>query len=177
MPKTFGKAIKPEHLDLGLRMFLACPEEGDAEQARKLLAGAGLPSEAPTGHEANAVAAIGPYHVASLPSDLVERMLRSRILQDLEEIHDIFTRLEVRMRGASLLLVYEGEPNRLRQSLADTSAGVHGKAQVRLIDFGHATIVPGQGPDHGVLLGLRTVLALVHKQLQRLEAKRRSANR
>lgn len=138
-------------------MILACPEEGDAQQAEKALAGSSLSEE----------------RLPALPTELVERMLREHLLKDLEEIHAIFSELEVRMRGASLLLVYEGEADRLRQSLgADKNERWNARPQVRLIDFGHATLVPGQGPDKGVLLGLSTVLDLARRQLEKLERKK-----
>ncbi|SPO24175.1 related to ARG82 - dual-specificity inositol polyphosphate kinase required for regulation of phosphate-and nitrogen-responsive genes [Ustilago trichophora] len=163
VPKTFGKTIKAEHLELGMRMLLACPQEGDAEHAETALVGTSLSVDALS------------FRLPSLPDELVEKALREHLVKDLEEIHAIFSEVEVRMRGASLLLVYEGEPSRLSQTLASGSVVQEGKAQVRVIDFGHATIVPGQGPDQGVLLGLSTVLDLARKQLERLESKNKRA--
>lgn len=157
VPKTFGKTIKPEHLDLGMRMLLCCPEQDDAQRADAALAGTSMREEA------------SKPRLPSLPGELVKRMLRDYVIKDLEEIHTIFSEVEIRMRGASLLLVYEGEPSRLGETLERSNAVKEGKPQVRLIDFGHATIVPGQGPDQGVLLGLRTVLNLAKKQVERLE--------
>lgn len=161
--KAFGKTIGPGHLELGMRMLLACPEPGDAERAEAVLAGCSL-----AGAGAGA-----PLRLPSLPDELVEKVLREQLIKDLEEVHAIFSKVEVRMRGASLLVVYEGEPSRLGQALAGGGGGEadEGQAQVRLIDFGHATLVPGQGPDQGVLLGLSTVLDLARRQLQRLESK------
>lgn len=160
VPKTFGKTIQAEHLEVGMRMLLACPEHGDAEQAEAAVAGSSLCQDG------------SRPRLPSLPVELVETVLREHLVKDLEEIHAIFSEVEVRMRGASLLLVYEGEPNRLGQVLGQSGESVQGKAQVRLIDFGHATIVPGQGPDEGILLGLSTVLELARKQLERLEQRR-----
>jgi len=39
---------------------------------------------------------------------------------------------------------------------------------VKLIDFAHTTIVPGKGPDEGVLLGMDTVLKLLDGRLSEL---------
>lgn len=163
VPKMFGKTIKAEHLELGMRMLLACPQEGDAEHAETALVGTSLSVDAFS------------FRLPSLPDELVEKALREHLVKDLEEIHAIFSEVEVRMRGASLLLVYEGEPSRLSQTLTSGSVVQEGKAQVRVIDFGHASIVPGQGPDQGVLLGLSTVLDLARKQLERLESKNKRA--
>lgn len=144
-------------------MLLACPEEGDAQQADTVLSGTSAAASAGSDQDVSS-------SLPKLPDELVEKMLRDHVIKDLENLHDIFSEVEVRMRGASLLLVYEGEPNRLAKTLSNHSE--EGKPQVRLIDFGHATIVPGQGPDKGVLLGLSTVLDLARRQLACLEPKR-----
>jgi len=39
---------------------------------------------------------------------------------------------------------------------------------VKLIDFAHTTLVPGKGPDEGVLLGMDTVLRLLDGRLSEL---------
>ncbi|KAJ9474367.1 Inositol polyphosphate multikinase [Pseudozyma hubeiensis] len=162
IPKTFGKAVKAEDLELGMRMLLACPEEGDAQRAEQAVAGTSIREDA------------SEFRLPSLPEALVVKLLRDHLINDVEELHAIFSKVEVRMRGASLLIVYEGEASRLEQSLGKVEAGSReGRPQVRLIDFGHATIVAGQGPDEGVLLGLATVLDLAKRTLDRLESKQR----
>lgn len=40
---------------------------------------------------------------------------------------------------------------------------------VRLIDFAHTKLVPGRGPDEGVLLGLRTVIDLLKGRITQIE--------
>ena len=39
---------------------------------------------------------------------------------------------------------------------------------VKLIDFAHTTVVPGKGPDGGVLLGIDTILRLLDGRLSEL---------
>jgi len=39
---------------------------------------------------------------------------------------------------------------------------------VKLIDFAHTTVVPGKGPDVGVLLGMDTILRLLDGRLSEL---------
>ena len=39
---------------------------------------------------------------------------------------------------------------------------------VKLIDFAHTIVVPGKGPDEGVLLGMDTVLGLLDGRLSEL---------
>ncbi|VDB84510.1 unnamed protein product [Peniophora sp. CBMAI 1063] len=41
---------------------------------------------------------------------------------------------------------------------------------VKLIDFAHTRLVPGEGPDEGVLLGLDTVLKLLAGRIEEVEA-------
>ncbi|CDR99430.1 related to ARG82-dual-specificity inositol polyphosphate kinase required for regulation of phosphate-and nitrogen-responsive genes [Sporisorium scitamineum] len=163
VPKTFGKTIKPEHLEMGMRMLLACPEQGDAERAEAVLTGTSI-SENGCQHR-----------LASLPDELIEKLLREHLIKELEELHAIFSELEVRLRGASLLLVYEGEPIQFGQTLDNASSNGRqpGHPQVRLIDFGHATLAPGQGPDRGVLLGLSTTLGLARRTLRDLEQRQK----
>lgn len=139
VPKTFGKALKgDDQLQLGVRMLLACPHPQDA-----LYANAILPNAA---HDP----------LPSLPKERVVQLLQHHLLPAMHQLVDIFSHLHVRMRGASVLLVYEGKLD------------APPTADLRLIDFGHATLVPGQGIDEGVLLGLQTLTALLERQLQQL---------
>ena len=39
---------------------------------------------------------------------------------------------------------------------------------VKLIDFAHTNVVPGKGPDEGVLLGMDTILRLLDGRLSEL---------
>jgi Inositol polyphosphate kinase. len=41
---------------------------------------------------------------------------------------------------------------------------------VKLIDFAHTHITPGQGPDEGVLLGFKTVLQLLDGRIEQIRA-------
>ena len=41
---------------------------------------------------------------------------------------------------------------------------------VKLIDFAHTHITPGQGPDEGVLLGFDTVLKLIDGRIEQIRA-------
>lgn len=146
-----------------MRMLLACPEPRDAQRADSVLAGTSISEDG------------SQQRLVTLPAELVERLLGNHLIKDLEELHAIFSEVEVRMRGASLLLVYEGDPGRLGPTLDQDGAEGRqpGQPQVRLIDFGHATLVPGQGPDQGVLLGVSTTLELARKTLENLEQRRK----
>ena len=39
---------------------------------------------------------------------------------------------------------------------------------VKSIDFAHTNVVPGKGPDEGVLLGMDTILRLLHGRFSEL---------
>lgn len=107
----------------------------------------------------------------------------------LGEVNDIvkaFESKESRMYSASLLLVYEGDVEQYEKTkeilLKDESPEEDADdaendlpkiAAVKVIDFAHATWVPGQGPDENALRGMRstckilaTLLEDVEKQLE-----------
>lgn len=44
---------------------------------------------------------------------------------------------------------------------------------ISLIDFAHTRVVPGQGPDQGVLLGIDTLISLVDRRKQEVAALQR----
>ena len=88
------------------------------------------------------------------------------------------------MVGASLLIIYEGDRTRAEQSLTSFSEEDEDDEDdedkeddnddedesnpkrpgppfvVKLIDFAHTRLAPGEGPDQGVLLGMDTILKL-----------------
>ncbi|PWY98941.1 SAICAR synthase-like protein [Testicularia cyperi] len=177
VPKTFGKTIKSEHLPLGVRMLLASPETQDAELADLVVPGTSCrrspgkdgqgERDENTPHGAQPTGSDDTY-LPSLPRELMHDLLKHRLIPALEQLVGIFKELEVRMRGASVLIVYEGQLDRLREGGGSKTLSVSALAQVHLIDFGHATLVPGQGPDEGVLLGLTTLLTLFQEQLDRM---------
>lgn len=67
------------------------------------------------------------------------------------------------MVGGSLLIIYEADWMRAAQ--ADNTPYV-----VKLIDFAHTKMTPGQGPDEGVLLGLDTVIRLLDGRIEEVVA-------
>ena len=53
---------------------------------------------------------------------------------------------------------------------ADSTLAKPGPAfTVKLIDFAHTRLAPGEGPDSGVLLGLDTTLKLVDGRIAQVE--------
>lgn len=132
--------------------------------------------------------------------------LLSGIREEVGDLTDAFSGVDMRMVGGSLLIVYEADWERAREGLrllqeqaeegyqsdnedeegeeedeedeegedsgelegAHVTKPVGPPFVVRLIDFAHTRMAPGQGPDEGVLQGLRTVLRLLDGRLDQL---------
>ncbi|KAL8959249.1 MAG: hypothetical protein Q9193_003858 [Seirophora villosa] len=113
------------------------------------------------------------------------RKVINRFLEDLEALKFVLEREESRMYSASLLFVYEGNPDALRDAFTTekeeetATNGVDGgetheesededeeqRAAVqalKLIDFAHAEWTPGQGRDENLLHGLGSVIKVLN---------------
>lgn len=121
----------------------------------------------------------------------------SDFVKDLEAIKTIFETQESRMYSASILLVYEGDVEALETAIASADApsadakvekaATNGDDEadgedddsdeddlpkltaVKLIDFAHATWVPGRGPDENVLKGISGSLDVMKRVKADLE--------
>ncbi|KAF8061549.1 hypothetical protein FPV67DRAFT_284732 [Lyophyllum atratum] len=163
-PKSYGKSIKPSDLPAGMVRFFpvgAAPsQEGEAPLADASTSG--------------------------LPLHILLPILRG-IRHDVAEIRDVYADLEIRMVGGSLLIVYEADWVRAAEGLKrleedededeeeeddddDDEAERPGPPYVvKLIDFAHTHLLPGEGPDEGVLLGMDTILKLLDGRIAQLE--------
>ena len=87
--------------------------------------------------------------------------------------------------GASLLIIYEADWTRAEESLTSFSEDEDEKKDeddesdsirpgppfvVKLIDFAHTRLAPGEGPDQSVLLGMDTILKLLDVRLGEIGA-------
>jgi 1D-myo-inositol-tetrakisphosphate 5-kinase/inositol-polyphosphate multikinase len=158
------------------------------------------------------VAAPDQYTSHAIPPRTLLRVL-ALVDHNLSELEAVLLRLEARFIGASVLIVYEGEPTRLESALDrweakrarealiaaaapseedesdeddyddidedensstssddDEDDGAAADARrarrcppvtLKMIDFAHTRLVEGEGPDEGVLMGVRTLRALV----------------
>lgn len=117
--------------------------------------------------------------------------------EEVVELHDVLKGLELRIVGASLLIIYESDPERAMQGIKyymqegsddermDDGEGEEAEEDedededgpskrpgppfsIHLIDFAHTRVAPGQGPDKGVLLGLRTLMKLLDGRVREL---------
>ena len=162
-PKSYGKTIKASQLGEGIAKFFPVGTESKEDED-----------------------ALG------LPYDTLVHVLTA-IRDEIKEIRDVYSELEIRMVGGSLLVVYEADWERAIEGLKgmvsdeeedddeddedddeDDEEGNPKKIgppySVKLIDFAHTILVPGQGPDEGVLLGIDTVLNLLQKRLDEIQA-------
>ncbi|KAL8921223.1 MAG: hypothetical protein Q9208_005834 [Pyrenodesmia sp. 3 TL-2023] len=108
------------------------------------------------------------------------RKIINRFLEDLEALKMVLEREESRMYSASLLFVYEGDREALKNALLaekedgalTTTNETHeesddddepkpGVQALKLIDFAHAQWTPGQGKDENLLHGLDHVIEIL----------------
>ena len=114
----------------------------------------------------------------------VIEVIRTRVAA----IRDAFAQLEIRMVGGSLLIIYEGDLERVKQGIALLEEDVEDEDEdedmeeedeentkpgpaclVKLIDFAHTKIIAGEGPDEGVLLGMDTTLKLLDGRIAQIK--------
>ncbi|KAG6817055.1 hypothetical protein H0H87_000467 [Tephrocybe sp. NHM501043] len=150
-PKSYGKAIKESELAHGLAQFF------------------------PVHHGSSTI---------GLPRHTLVPILRG-IRDSIARIREVYSPLEIRVIGGSLLIMYEADWNLAEEGLRRVqprSLGNHDHSDhcrdrsqrclpytVKLVDFAHARVCPGLGPDEGVLLGLNTMLKLLDGRIAELE--------
>ena len=125
-----------------------------------------------------------PSSSSGLSKETLEPILRA-IREEIAEIREVFSSLEIRMVGASLLIIYEADWTRAEESLTSFSEDEDEKKDeddesdsirpgppfvVKLIDFAHTRLAPGEGPDQSVLLGMDTILKLLDVRLGEIGA-------
>lgn len=165
-PKAYGKSIKASDLPDGIARFFpvgTLPGQGGDEASSN-----------------------------GLPLKILLPILRG-IRENVAEIREAFSLLEMRMVGGSLLVVYEADSARAEEGLKqmeedevesddagedeegedddddDDAKRFESPYLVKLIDFAHTRLTPGKGFDEGVLLGIDTVLKLIDGRIAQLE--------
>lgn len=167
--KRFGKSVKDsEGVALGLRLFMGQSIESDARKVQDIMENE------------------SPKSLPHLESGLSGRLIKELILPALDDIIDRVRKLEWRVRGGSILIIYEGDSEALRRGLLSSSpfpppgraasqhdvhVDIHRPpseghltkeriADLRLIDFAHVSFALGQNYDPGYLLGLQNLREL-----------------
>ena len=130
-----------------------------------------------------------PSSSSGLPKETLEPILCG-ICAEVAEIREVLSSLEIRMVGASLLIIYEADWTRAEQSLTsfceeddeedeedvdddddddDEDESVSKRPGppfiAKLIDFAHTRLAPGEGPDQSLLFGIDTTLKLLDARL------------
>ncbi|PCH38530.1 SAICAR synthase-like protein [Wolfiporia cocos MD-104 SS10] len=148
-PKGYGKSIKAAELPEGIARFFP-------------LASSATPAESTSD-------SIG----TGLPKDILLPLL-SDLRLEIQELHDVLARLDVRMVGASLLILYEADwdqdEDEEEEDEEDGKKPIGPPSIVKLIDFAHSKLALGEGPDEGVLLGLRTFIGLLDGRIEQVKA-------
>ncbi|WFD33690.1 hypothetical protein MCUN1_000503 [Malassezia cuniculi] len=86
------------------------------------------------------------------------RILGRYIVEQLQHIRHVLSTLHVRIRGASILVIYEGDSDAAKKRLESGSP-----VSLRLIDYAHARWCHDEGPDAGADLGLETLIGVVQR--------------
>ncbi|RPD68539.1 SAICAR synthase-like protein [Lentinus tigrinus ALCF2SS1-7] len=178
-PKSYGKSIKPSDLPHGIARYFPL---ASADTPPKPSA----PSSESESESADAALSQG----TGLSADILLPVLES-LREDIAEIRAALAEVHMRMVGGSLLIIYEADWERAREGLKWLEEGGDEEDEdeddddedeseekkrvgppylVKLIDFAHTKIVPGIGPDEGVLKGVDTVLSLLDGRIEQVKA-------
>ncbi|XP_014562481.1 hypothetical protein COCVIDRAFT_11005 [Bipolaris victoriae FI3] len=106
------------------------------------------------------------------------REVLAYFLGEVKDIQEVFESKESRMYSASILLVYEGdveEYGNTKQKLRsahpedeeEEDENLPKLAEVKMIDFAHASWTPGQGPDENALQGMRSTAKILKSLLDK----------
>lgn len=179
--KTFGKHISKDQIPLGILSFFGLLR-GESKQRFEETQSACSVERDENGNLTTAVAQeelAGSSPIAKqdtsplLDSQAMFTLIERHLMPQLVRLTSLLSSLEVRIRGGSLLILFEGSAEELQRRLhtrkpRDDDSNLPALT-IRLIDFAHARLVPGEGPDEGVLKGLRTLQEILRTEVLRTE--------
>lgn len=131
------------------------------------------------------VEAFKAYFPGSVEEEKV-RALCEGITEELQYTLQVMERMEVRMKSASIMIIYEADPEAFDDKLEkgnsiventnqksqdddeeedseDEESQVHPLYIVKLIDFARSKYTPGEGPDENSLTGIRNLIGIFQK--------------
>lgn len=175
-PREYGKSLAIADLPQSLVNFF--PIAPSASQP--------IP---PEGSTWTTVPSITPTNGTGLPPATLSPILTA-LRRNISEIRDALALIEMRMVGASILVIYEADWARAEEGLRllgqpaeddgeedEDSEDDESKAEkvgppyiVKVIDFAHTRIKPGEGADEGVLKGVDTILGLLDGRIKEVNA-------
>lgn len=106
--------------------------------------------------------------------------------QEIKEVRELLEKTEVRLVGSSILFAYEGDGEAFRRKEGElvrrAAEGGDGESEsddetegpvlyrIKLIDFAHSRVVPGEGPDENILPGVRNIERIFNDLYDKLVA-------
>ncbi|CAJ0754162.1 20162_t:CDS:2 [Entrophospora sp. SA101] len=112
------------------------------------------------------------YFRAEISKDKRSLIIKT-IIRDLEELYKALENTELRLYGASLFLVYEGDPDALEEALSKEKENLEkisskyiDVTDLKIIDFAHSHFRKNVGKDEGCLFGIRNLLGYLDQLLQ-----------
>ncbi|KZV68097.1 SAICAR synthase-like protein [Peniophora sp. CONT] len=169
--KEYGKSIKPADLPDGMRRFFPVPSSSSSQ---------GLP--APTLLPILEGIRDIVEQLREVLSEIELRMVGGSVLivyeGEVKRAEECMKWLEEKMEKAEQGDDDEEEDEEEEESEDEDGEEEEGKEKpkkvgspfaVKLIDFAHTRLVPGEGPDKGVLLGLDTTLRLLNGRIEEVE--------
>ncbi|KAK7677069.1 hypothetical protein QCA50_019967 [Cerrena zonata] len=172
-PREYGKSIKASELIDGIDRFFPVASSSSSPT-----------SDSQAGKETVSPPSSG----TGLPARLLLPILEY-LREDIAEIREAIADVHMRMVGGSLLIIYEADWERVEEGLKyleedggsdedeeDDDDDEEAKQRpgppyaVKVIDFAHTRIVPGEGPDEGVLKGVDTTLCLLDQRIKQVKA-------
>ncbi|CAG8570497.1 8633_t:CDS:2 [Rhizophagus irregularis] len=113
------------------------------------------------------VSDLAEFFTSEIPIDH-RRIVIERFINDLESSLRVLEKQEIRLIGASLFFVYEGDPDTFAEALNKEQEQNHETkiynndtykiTDLKVIDFAHSFFREGIGKDEGVLLGLNNTI-------------------
>jgi 1D-myo-inositol-tetrakisphosphate 5-kinase/inositol-polyphosphate multikinase len=156
-PKSYGKSIKAADLPIGIAKFFPLPSTGSGLPRTTLL---------PILESVRADVGTLRDSIAQIEMRMVGGSVLIIYEGDWDRAHAGLSVL-ARKRRATLAQEEEEEPEQEEEEESDSDESnpepqpVGSPCVVRLIDFAHTRLTPGEGYDEGVLRGLDTVLRLL----------------
>lgn len=143
-PKSFGKSIRAEEMPSGMIRFFPSPNDDIAS----LVSPPTPPASASTTEDKTPIPAVGGdvtpiagsitlleglYRNHAIPAKTMLRVL-ALIDKQLSDLETVLQSLEMRFVGASVLIVYEGDPSRLNDALAQWESKIHEEDPLKPIE-------------------------------------------
>jgi 1D-myo-inositol-tetrakisphosphate 5-kinase/inositol-polyphosphate multikinase len=170
-PKSYGKSITVSQLPEGVAKFFSISSEGSGEGVlaplllRVLKGVVGAIEEIEEAFKGTELRMVGGSLLIVWEGD--EAALR-KAFEEEERVHENDSEEDEDDDLEEIEEVQGGDGN--AQGKGGEKEKVGPPFVVKVIDFAHTRLTPGQGPDEGVLLGIKTTLQLLRQRVHDVEA-------